>query len=85
MERTELKMAVIAEQLGLSWAGKSVGIRQIRSRGLQIFLCLTSWLCLFNNIRTWQPASAANNVLLFGGEPQSEWERSRSSSLGARS
>ena len=22
MERTELKMAVIAEQLGLSWAGK---------------------------------------------------------------
>lgn len=23
MERTELKMAVIAEQLGLSWAGKS--------------------------------------------------------------
>lgn len=26
MERTELKMALIAEQLGLSWAGECVGL-----------------------------------------------------------
>lgn len=26
MERTEVKMAVIAEQLGLSWAGECTGI-----------------------------------------------------------
>lgn len=32
MERTELKMAVIAEQLGLSWAGKRAGKLQIQSR-----------------------------------------------------
>lgn len=74
MERTELKMAVIAEQLGLSWAGKRAGILQIRSHVLQIFPCLTSWIGLLNNIRPRQPASGTNKLLLPSQEPQSEGE-----------
>lgn len=31
MERTELKMALIAEQLGLSWAGECVGLNALLS------------------------------------------------------
>lgn len=72
MERTELKMAVIAEQLGLSWAGKRAGKLQIQSHVLQIFPCLTSWISLLNNIRPWQPASETNKVLLSSQEPQIE-------------
>ncbi len=31
MERTELKMALIAEQLGLSWAGECEGLNALLS------------------------------------------------------
>lgn len=45
MERTELKMAVIAEQLGLSWAGEwNMGWvqKQALCEPTMFILCLTS-------------------------------------------